>query len=123
MSSLLERYYYARPGFVDGTTEFHRLISRWYRGGEIVEIGCGPGNPTTEFLSGLGRVTGVDVTEEAASNPYLSRYEQFDGERLPLSDGSCALCVSNYVLEHVGNPRAHFAEVARVMEAGGVYCF
>lgn len=122
MSRLLDRYYYSHPAFLDGTTEFHQLIARHYPGGEILEIGCGPENPTTQFLGSLGRVTGADVTDEAADNRALSRYVQFDGERLPLGGGIFGMCVSNYVLEHVADPERHFREVARVMSTGGRYC-
>src|SRR5207248_1198991 len=38
-----------------------------------------------------------------------------------LPPNSYDACVSNYVLEHIGNPQAHFEQVARVLKPGGRY--
>ncbi len=45
------------------------------------------------------------------------------GDRFPFPDASFAACVSNYVIEHVPDADAHLAEVARVLQPGGVYVF
>jgi SAM-dependent methyltransferase len=121
---LFEKYYLNRPDFTDGTTQFHSLLRQYIRpAARILEIGPGPSNPTSEFLSSLGRVTGVDVSDELYCNPALSAACTFDGIRFPFAEGSFDACVSNYVLEHVAEPEAHFAEVARVLQPGGVYIF
>lgn len=123
-AALFERYYYSRPGFVAGTPEFHAMIAAAVpAGSRIVEIGSGPPNETTSFLASIGPVTGVDVSDEHLGNPELADAHTFDGRALPLPDASADACVSNYVLEHVEDPAAHFAEVRRVLRPGGVYLF
>jgi SAM-dependent methyltransferase len=121
---LFHRYYYSRPDFVDGTTDFHRLIEDLTVGDDhILEIGAGPSNATSQFLSTRGRVIGVDVSPEVLNNEWLAEAKVYDGNRLPFPDGHFSLCVSNYVLEHVTNPDTHFGEIRRVLRGGGLYCF
>ena len=121
---LFERYYYTRAAFRDGTQTFHRLCRRYLRaGGKVLEIGAGPGNKTTKFLSGFVELVGVDVSDEVRSNGALAARCLGDAGRLPFRDGAFDGCVSNYVVEHLSEPEAHLREVARLLRPGGVYCF
>jgi SAM-dependent methyltransferase len=121
---LFEKYYYSRPTFVDGTTEFHRLLSKTVsRSSSILEIGAGPSNRTSQFLAGLGRVTGVDVSDEVRTNSFLADASVFDGVNLPFPDGHFDVCVSDWVIEHVKDAEAHFQEARRVLKCGGAYVF
>jgi len=121
---LFEKYYFSKPGYTGGTKPFHDICeSRIPGGSEILEIGAGPSNPTTELLSGIGPVTGVDLDSEVLGNTFCTRAYVFDGVRLPFPDNSFDACVSNWVLEHVADPQSHFKEVARVLRPGGAYCF
>jgi SAM-dependent methyltransferase len=121
---LFEKYYFHRPDFIDGTTQFHSLLRQYIRPAAVIlEIGPGPLNPTSDFLSSLGTVTGVDISDELYGNPALSSARTFDGVHLPFAGGSFDACISNYVLEHVAEPEVHFAEVARVLRPGGLYIF
>ena len=92
-------------------------------GSKILEIGAGPTNGTTELLSGIGTVTGADVDPEVLRNDFCAEARVFNGIRLPFPESSFDACVSDWVLEHVEDPEAHFKEVARVLRPGGVYCF
>jgi SAM-dependent methyltransferase len=124
MDRLFARYYYARPDFIDGTTRFHRLCSESIRSGSsILEIGAGPANTTTAHLAALGAVVGLDIADEVRMNPHLAAAHVYDGGAFPFDGESFDACASNYVLEHVGDPHTHFAEIARVLRPGGVYCF
>jgi SAM-dependent methyltransferase len=118
---LFHRFYYSCPGYVDGTREFHEMCRAAIRGGEILEIGAGPANATSDFLATLGTVTGVDVSDEVRGNPALYSRHVYDGERLPFRDASFDACVSNYVVEHIEAVAEHFSEVARVLRPGGIY--
>ena len=121
---LFEKYYFSKPGYTGGTKPFHDICASKIRhGSEILEIGAGPSNPTTEMLSRIGQVTGVDVDSEVLDNKGCGRAEVFDGLRLPFPDNSFDACVSNWVLEHVADPETHFEEIARVLRPNGVYCF
>lgn len=121
---LFQKYYYSKPGYVGGTKPFHDICASKIRhGSEILEIGAGPSNPTTEALSQIGPVTGLDVDTEVLNNTSCSKTEIFDGLRFPFPDDSFDACVSNWVLEHVADPETHFKEVCRVLRPNGVYCF
>ena len=68
------------------------------------------------------KVIGIDVDEQASSNPFLDEFHRIEGPRWPIADGSIDLCVSDSVLEHIPDPEAFFAESARVLRAGGYLC-
>lgn len=120
----LDRYYDRSRGFIDGTTEFHRLCaSAIPHGSRILEIGAGPTNATSDFLATLGELTGLDVDPDVRGNRALGRAFVFDGGTFPFEDGVFHACVSNYVLEHVPDPERHLAEIRRVLRPGGSYAF
>lgn len=121
---LFEKYYFSRPGFVTGVSRFHDLLDRQIpRGSEVLEIGAGASNPTSEFLSGHFTVQGVDVSDEVLKNAHVRRAQVYDGRTLPFDAASFDACVSYYVMEHIADPAEHFREVARVLRVGGAYFF
>jgi SAM-dependent methyltransferase len=122
--SYLDRFYRSRPGWQDGTREFHALCrANVPAGGRILEIGAGPSNATTRMLATLGEVHGVDPDPDVRSNDALARAELLDGDRIPYPDRYFDAAVSNYVVEHVADPRAHLSEVRRVLRPGAPYVF
>ena len=121
---VLSKYYYGRAGWSDGTTRFHNLIARYAAdGSEILELGAGPANRTTEFLAGRGAVTGVDVDPDVLANHFCSRAIVYDGIRLSLPSNSFDVVVSNYVCEHIEHPPAVCGEIHRVLRPGGTFIF
>src|SRR5579883_670317 len=121
--ALFDKYYYSKPGFEGGTRPFFRLCREQIpAGSNILEVGAGPGNECSQMLSGIGTVTGLDVDPDVRNNQWLSSAFVFDGKKMPFADNSFDACVSNFVLEHVSHPEEHFAEIARVLRPGGVYC-
>ena len=120
----LERYYDRAAGWIGGTEEFHRMCqSAAPNDAKILEIGAGPTNQTSRFLSTLGELHGIDISREVVDNDALVSASVLDSPTYPMEDESFALCVSNYVLEHVADPVAHFREVWRVLKPGAAYCF
>src|SRR5947208_2909730 len=112
-----EKLFFDRSkGWVDGTEEFHQLCGRTCRGHRILEIGAGPSNPTSRFLSTLGELHGVDPDPTVAANDALLSAYVLEGDRFPFSDEAFDCCVSNYVCEHIIEPLAHLAEVKRVLK-------
>lgn len=121
----IDRFYRSRPGWIDGTTEFHEVCRQYVRpGAAILEIGAGPTNRTSAFLSTLGTLRGVDVSDEALGNTYLTeaRLARPDGT-FTYDNESFDAAVSNYVAEHVADPRVHLREIYRVLRPGAYYLF
>jgi SAM-dependent methyltransferase len=122
----IDRFYRSQPGWINGTVEFHNLCRQLIKlGSLILEIGAGPSNPTTGFLATLGRVRGIDVDPDVGSNKFLAASDVISSSSsgYPYSDAVFDACVSNYVLEHVSDPRQHFREVYRVLKPGACYLF
>ena len=121
---LFREYYFSKPGYVGGTTQFHMLCDAYItRGSRILEIGPGPSNSTSSHLAELGTLVGLDVSNEIHSNSALSEIHVYDGLQFPFEDKSFDACVSDYVIEHIPRPELHFKEVARILRPGGSYCF
>ena len=54
---LLEKYYYSRSGWANGTQQFHELVEKYAgRGSRILEIGAGPTNKTQSSFPHSGRL-------------------------------------------------------------------
>lgn len=118
------RFYDKSRGFIDGTAEFHSMCRQAIaQGARILEIGAGPSNPSSRFLAGLGDVVGVDVDAEVKRNDALREAYVISGDQYPVEENAFDAAVSNYVLEHVSEPREHLREVFRVLKPGGVYLF
>lgn len=92
-------------------------------GAAILEIGAGPSNPTSRYLSSLGRLSGLDVDPAVRSNECLADAHVLETERYPFADSRFDACVSNYVLEHIADPGSHLREIRRILRPGGVYLF
>jgi len=137
--SLLERFYPESRfgGFsdLDGTVAFYgRIQALLAVGMTVLDVGCGRGAGLVEdpvayrrklrSLRGDGRrVIGLDVDPDADQNPGLDEFHRIDGvSAWPIPDASIDLIVSDFVLEHINDPEAFFAEVARVLRPGGVFC-
>ena len=122
-TTYLARFYSSDRGFIDGTTQFWTLLADHIAPGRrILEIGAGPSNQTSQFLSSLGELYGIDVDPVVLSNRWLTTGKVVDPSGgFPFPSGHFAACVSDFVVEHIEDPQAHFLEVARVLEPGGVY--
>ncbi len=88
-----------------------------------LEVGCGDGALLCELHARRfgGRLAGVEITDAAVAiareRSQIDAVERYDGERLPYGDGAFELGVLSHVLEHVPDPPALLAEVARVCGA------
>ncbi len=115
--------------FQTGNPVVRRLIDRFFakvteavRGletSEVLDAGCGEGE-TIERLGGLldGEVTGVDLNPEsvefAAKRVPSAEFQVADLTALPFADQSFDLVLCLEVLEHIPEPGAALAELARV---------
>jgi SAM-dependent methyltransferase len=91
--------------------------------GSTLEVGCGDGALLCELhRRGFGgRLSGVEITQAAVeiarARPQIASVERYDGLHLPVADGSYDLGILSHVLEHVHDPAALLAEVARACRA------
>jgi SAM-dependent methyltransferase len=88
-----------------------------------LEVGCGDGALLTELhrRNFGGRLAGVEITAAAVSiartRNEIASVELYDGLHLPAADGAYDLGILSHVLEHVPDPPALLAEVARACRA------
>jgi SAM-dependent methyltransferase len=88
-----------------------------------LEVGCGDGALLCELhrRDFGGTLSGVEITQAAvdiaAQREEISSVELYDGLHLPAEDGAYELGVLSHVLEHVPDPAALLAEVARACRA------
>lgn len=119
--SYLETFYPEASWRRDGTRDFFQLLKE-HAGGKILEIGAGPFNATSDYLRTLGELHGIDVDPEALGNQALTTSALFTDD-FPFPDNTFDSCVSNYVCEHLDDPRRHLTEVFRVLKPSGTYVF
>jgi len=88
-----------------------------------LEVGCGDGALLCELRHRDfgGRLAGVEIAPAAVaiarSRAEIERVEVYDGRRLPAREGEYELGILSHVLEHVHEPAALLAEVARACAA------
>jgi SAM-dependent methyltransferase len=88
-----------------------------------LDVGCGDGALLCELHRRRfgGRLSGVEIAGAAVSiaraRPEIDSVVRYDGHSLPASDGAYDLGILSHVLEHVGEPEALLAEVARACRA------
>ncbi len=97
----------------------------------VAEVGCGRGvlvdvdrpGGAWQDLRGPGRtVVGIDVENTGTQNPVIDEFRLIGADgRWPLDDASVDLAVSDFVLEHVIDPEAFVAELARTLRPGGTF--
>ncbi len=107
------------------------LVRRALPAGRCLDFGCGTGDLTEAVLRGdpQAHVTSFDLTrtmlQGARSRLARAKVEarvalaQGDGERLPFADGIFDTVVSSFVMRNVGDRRAAYLEIARVLKSGG----
>jgi len=118
---------------IDGTIAFFNRVNALLAPSSVVlDFGCGPGaygddpipyRRNLRILKGkVDKVIGVDVDAQAGANPFIDEFRLIDNGRLPVGDGAIDLVLANFVVEHLPDPAAFFAECARVLKTGGYLC-
>ncbi len=87
----------------------------------VLDAGCGRRSRLGEYRDRIGRLVGVDLDANAgAENSSLDQFVRADlGRRLPFEDGSFDVVYANFVVEHLEDPPATFAEWRRVLRPDG----
>jgi arsenite methyltransferase len=106
-------------------------MGRLSAGERILDLGSGAGTDSlvaAQMVGADGRVTGIDMTapmlakaRAAAAEMGVANVEFVEGEaeRLPFSDASFDVVISNGVIDLVPDKDAVFAELYRVLVPGG----
>ncbi len=85
----------------------------------ILDIGCGSGIITTYLGKKAKKMYGVDVRDERVSKKSF-KFQIVKNETLPFKKNSFDIVISNFVIEHIENPKKHLKEVYRVLKKGGI---
>ncbi|XUM22234.1 class I SAM-dependent methyltransferase [Bradyrhizobium oligotrophicum S58] len=86
---------------------------------KVLDYGCGRGEVVTFGRSMGYEFFGVDRDAPASERP--SHFQPLDGTRIQFDDAFFDVVISNQVFEHVADPPAALAEIARVLKPGGVF--
>lgn len=93
----------------------------------VLDIGCGEGQISRAVAGQGSEVVGVDPTwgclSVAARRGGSPAYARAEAARLPFPDAGFDAAVACLVFEHIDDVDAAIAEVARVLEPGGRFCF
>ena len=104
---------------------FHGTLDElWARAApsSVLDVGCGEGVLTVEWAERLGdgRVVGIDLDDPKLRAEWAKRerpnleFRAEEATRLSFADGEFDLAAAIEVLEHVPDPEATLAEMARV---------
>ena len=89
---------------------------REHAGGSVLDLGCGVGGYSRVLADGGLEVKALDVVPEYVERARSTGVdaEVYDGERVPLADGSVDTVILLEVLEHLDDPAAVLREARRV---------
>ncbi|WP_206447088.1 class I SAM-dependent methyltransferase [Agrococcus sp. KRD186] len=92
-------------------------------GGDVLDVGCGPGALTGELLRRGARVSAVDPSPgfvaAARQRHPGARVLEAAAEALPFADAGFDAALAQLVVQFMGDPAAGVAEMARVTKPGG----
>ena len=103
------------------------FVSLLRDGAKVLDLGCGPGVPSTKRLSGRFSVVGVDVSERqlalARENVPNARFVCCDFADLDFPGGAFNGITALYSLTHVPREKheAMFGKIAHWLQPGGVF--
>ncbi|WP_405779844.1 class I SAM-dependent methyltransferase [Streptomyces sp. NBC_00859] len=92
-------------------------------GPSVLDVGCGTGSVSSAAVARGARVTGVDadrtMVDTARARVPGAAFQEGALPLLPFSDGEFEAVVGNFVINHVGDPRAALNGMRRVVRPGG----
>lgn len=108
------------------------MIASGIQGGDILEVGPGPGYVGLELAKKLNprSLTGCEISpamirlaeKNAAEYRIDAKYVQANAMAMPFADGSFDAVISNGSLHEWEDPVRIFNEIHRVLRPGGRYC-
>jgi SAM-dependent methyltransferase len=101
----------------------HDLLPEGRRFARGLEVGCGTGEVSRAIVGRVVHLTVSDISERLCRGVATAlgcRWRREDACRLSFPDASFDLVVSSECIEHTPDPLVALAEMARVLEPGGV---
>lgn len=97
-------------------------------GQSLLDVGCGPGTITVEFVDRVapGPVLGIDVSADVIANAQgrfpdsAAAFEVMDLYNLDIADDTYDVSHAHQVLQHVTEPVQALREMRRVVKPGGI---
>lgn len=122
----LEKRFYSTDKY-NGTIRFYsRLLVDICPASVVLDLGAGP-KPQRGIGTLKGRVAklvGADIDDAVLSNPGMDEAVKIEARNpLPFPSATFDLVYSDYVVEHVENPKEFLSEVYRVLKPGGCFHF
>ena len=84
---------------------------------DVLEIGTGSGYISAIIAPGCRSFVSVDIVDERKDHSF--KFQTVSSETLPFPESKFDLVISNHVIEHVDDQRAHLREASRVLRADG----
>jgi len=115
-----------RPPYVGTNVVFFDWIRRVLSPTDtVLAAGAGPGlgEEVLRLRGEAAKVCGIDIDNAVLGNTFLDEAHVVRGYEWPYPDATFDLVLSDYVLEHIEDPRAYLAEARRVLRPGGAFFF
>ena len=118
----------------DGTIKFYTRINTLLNANSIVlDLGAGRGSWYYEddcqhrrklrnIKEYVSEFIGADIDKEILNNPTTTQNLLIKNGKIPLQDNSVDIIISDYVLEHIEDPKKFFTEIDRVLKKNGFFC-
>lgn len=121
----VRRYKILHPKWDATTIRMCQLFEGVLKKEVVLDAGCGNGNYVVdEYRTDIKEAVGIDVAPEfTTKNICLDKIVHAPLESMPFVDQLFDVVLSQWVLEHVVNPRKVFEEIARVLKPGGFFIF
>lgn len=120
-----KEYHRLNPDWQDSLTIYRDTIDQFtHTGTKLLDIGCGHGQFLKPVYDKTIHTYGVDPDQAALDKNTLIKNKVVGFvEKLPFENNFFDLVISEWVLEHLDNPKQAFSEIYRVLKPGGKVVF
>ena len=91
-----------------------------FNGKSVLDIGCGRGGYSMEFLKEGADVTSLDITRENFQDIHGVKFVMADASKLPFKSLSFDMVFCSSIIEHLKEPKKLLVEIKRVLKKDGI---